>query len=218
MHIDAQKSRYFSGPLNLCRKTKQADTVMGTELNLSEDEFDALDLLVTHEGNHLTFERLYEAVWKTPDGADNSAAAREALNSLIEKVSDAGESFMRIEHSPELGYTFQTHWGHNWQSQQPQEDTFVLPSGDIVIPGEPRVHSKRLTTGLLVGACASAAVIIFVFSAVMKDISTDTFIIADENTPLGFWEIDSDSDDTPVVDDDEDEDDEMADEEDLPEE
>ena len=183
---------------------------MGTELDLSEAEFDALDLLVTHEGSHLTFEQIYEAVWKTPDGADNRVAAQEALNGLIEKVSVAGESFMKISYSPESGYTFLTHWGHNWQSRQPQEDTFVLPSGDIIMPGESRIRGKRLTIGLLAGAGAAAAIIIFVFSSVMRDITTDTTTIIDGNTPLGTWQGDPDTDDIPAVGNDEDEDDETT--------
>jgi|GEM_PF-3434210 len=113
---DKQESLYFVGPLNLNRKTKQANTVMGTELLLDAHSFDALDMLATQENKPLTFEQLYAAVWDAKDGADNRDAALVALNNLIKQVSAAGKGFMWIEYSAEAGYTFGTRWGHNWQT------------------------------------------------------------------------------------------------------
>ena len=113
---DAQKSQYFTGPLNLNRKTKQADTVMGTKLPLVENEFEALDLLAAREDVTLTFEQLYTAVWDEGDGTDNRDAAHVGLDNLIYQVNSAGEGFMWIEHKPETGYVFRTRWGHNWKA------------------------------------------------------------------------------------------------------
>ena len=187
MYDESKKVKYFSGPLNLCRRTKQADTVMGTELILSDAEFDMLDMLATREGEPVTFEQLYDAVWKTPDGADNHSAALKSLNNLIEQVRVAGESFMMIEYSPESGYTFKTHWGHNWQSRQVKEEPFepfILPSGEIIVPGVSQARDKRLVAGLLVGAGAAAVAVVLIFTAVFRDISADPFTIEDEKVPL----------------------------------
>jgi len=118
MYDSAKENRYFSGPLNLYREKKSADTVMGTELILDDKEFDALDMLVAREGEPITFEQIYEAVWDDPDYVDGRDAARAAMWNLIEQVSSAGKGFMRIEYTPEVGYTFRTHWGHNWQTER----------------------------------------------------------------------------------------------------
>ena len=40
-----QITQYFVGPLNLSRQNKRVTTIMGTELTLDADEFDALDML-----------------------------------------------------------------------------------------------------------------------------------------------------------------------------
>ena len=106
-----------AGPLNLNRKTKKADTVFQTELYLDDKEFDALLLLVEHEDDFLTFERLYDAVWDASDGLDNRDVAAQDLGSLVRKVSEAGEGFMWIEFTTESGYCFRTRWGHNWKSR-----------------------------------------------------------------------------------------------------
>jgi len=112
------EKRYFSGPLNLCREKKRADTVMGTELVLNEKEFDTLDMLVSREGEPVAFEQIYKAVWDDPANADGRDAARAAMWNLIEQVGSAGKGFMRIEYTPEAGYSFRTHWGHNWQTER----------------------------------------------------------------------------------------------------
>jgi len=194
MHDESRKTKYFSGPLNLFREAKQADTVMGTELTLSAAEFDALDMMVEREGEPVTFEQLYDAIWKTPDGVDNSAEARAALDRVIEQVSIAGESFMEIEFSPESGYTFQTHWGRNWQARQQQEDPFVLPSGEMVVPGVSQSRGKRVVAGLVAGAVVTAAAIVLIITAVMNDIATDTFVINEEIVPLAARESTPDDD------------------------
>ena len=88
---------------------------MGAELSLGANEFDALDLLAMQEGEAVTFETLYKAVWKTEGSSNGHAVALTELENLISQVSEAGEGFMWIEHEPETGYRFCTSWGHNWR-------------------------------------------------------------------------------------------------------
>jgi len=192
MHDDVQKSKYFAGPLNLCRETKQADTVLGAEFILDENEFDALDMLAMHEGQALSFEQLFEAVWKTPDNADNRAAAHAKLNVLMEKINTAGEGFMRIDCSPEKGYTFQTHWGHNWGKKQPLVETYVRPADEMTAPDEPQVRKRRPSSILLGGLGAAAAVIALVVTAIFSSPAGDAYIIEDGGVPLAAWESDTD--------------------------
>jgi len=112
-----QVIHYIVGPLNLDRLAKRATTVMGEALSLNADEFAALDILASREDEPLTFELLYEAIWR----ADNNACeleARHRLGNLLRKVSEAGAGFMWIEYEPETGYTFRTRWGHNWQTRK----------------------------------------------------------------------------------------------------
>ena len=188
MQDDAEKTKYFAGPLNLDRKTKQADTVIGTELVLDETEFDVLDALVAQEGESVAFERLYEDFWKSSDGADNRAAARAALNGLMEKVSIAGKSFMGIEYSPEKGYKFYTHWGHNWSSRQPQLESNITPAEEIIPPGITKVRDRRLKIWLLTGVGAAVAAIILIITTMYNDLKIDASTIDEVNVPLTGWE------------------------------
>lgn len=119
---DKKTNLYFVGPLNLDRQTKQANTVMGTELFLNANEFDALDMLAAQEDEPLTFEQLYNAVWGEGDNAYNREAAYEKMLDLAEQVDAAGKGFMWIEHCPQAGYTFRTNWGHNWQTGKKRLD------------------------------------------------------------------------------------------------
>ena len=113
-----QVSVYFVGPLNLNRRTKQATTVMGLKLSLCADEFDALDILAAREDEPMTFDLLYSEVWGARDGSYKRESAYQMLNNLVRKVKDAGAGFMWIEYEAESGYTFRTHWSHNWQSSK----------------------------------------------------------------------------------------------------
>jgi len=105
-----------TGPLNLHRNSKKADTVFQTVLYIDEKEFDALVILAEREGDTVTFEHLYRSVWDEWDGMDQRAAAEMGLGKLINEVRKAGEGFMWIEHSPDKGYSFRTRWGHNWKT------------------------------------------------------------------------------------------------------
>jgi DNA-binding CsgD family transcriptional regulator len=118
----------FAGPLNLNRKTKKASTVMGTELQLSSDEFDALDILASHEDKPLNFEQLYKLVWSDAESESELEIARKQLNNLLQQVREYGEGFVWIEHEPQNGYTFKTRWGHNWSTMRQPVDLDITIS------------------------------------------------------------------------------------------
>ena len=178
--------KYFSGPLNLDRKTKRADTVMGTQLVLDERKFDALDMLVSFDGEPLSFERIYESVWEDPSGSVSPEEARAELEDLIDQVESAGEGFMRIEYVPEAGYSFRTHWGHNWQTEAPVEDIYALPDDLMALPEKPKKPERRLRAMLLVGAVAAAAAVVLILTSVMNDLAAETQVIDDATVPLAL--------------------------------
>jgi len=107
---DIQEPVFCIGPLNLNRQTKKASTTLGTLLLLDENEFDVLYMLATREGESLTLERLYAAVWGAEGGIQEQEAARRILDSLARKVNEAGADFMWIEYASNSGYTFKIHW------------------------------------------------------------------------------------------------------------
>ena len=114
IRVDTWEDIYAVGPLNLNRLTKQANTVLGNELSLDENEFDALDMLAAQEGEPLPFELLYAVVWGTGGDSHERQTAKLILDNLLKQVGEVGKGFMWIEHHPESGYTFRTRWGHNW--------------------------------------------------------------------------------------------------------
>ena len=158
---------------------------MGTQLNLNEREFDALDMLVSFDGEPLSFERLFEAVWGEGEGSLSPDEAQAEIDDLIDQVEEAGEGFMRIEFSPDAGYSFLTNWGHNWHSQILCEDTFALPDGILTLPSAPKKQDRRLIATLIVGALAAAAVVVLVLTSVMNELMPDLEII-DERVPLAL--------------------------------
>ncbi|MCL1895837.1 MAG: hypothetical protein FWG03_04750 [Clostridiales bacterium] len=118
---DAKAARYFAGPLNLNRLAREATTVMGARLELDENEFAALDLLVAREGEDVPFEEICQTVWKTGGERATTPGSRRAalagLENLVRQVGVAGEGFMWIECEPGALYSFHTNWGHNWHRQ-----------------------------------------------------------------------------------------------------
>ena len=185
MSDSTEKLRYFSGPLNLCRETKRADTVMGTQLLLTDNTFDALDMLVSADGEFVTFEQLYDTVWGGQAGSVSHEEAQAELFDLIDQVNTTGEGFMIIEFAPAQGYSFQTHWGHNWQSQAHNEDTFALPENIFELPEKPKKTDRRLLAILLTGAVAAAAVVVMILTSMMNDLTPDVEIY-EEQVPLVF--------------------------------
>jgi hypothetical protein len=118
MSRETKIEQYFAGPLNLNRQIKQATTVMGVELKLNADEFDALDILAAREGEPLSFELLYSAVWESGEYFCEVETAKLKFEKVIMQVEEVGSGFMWIEYKPETGYAFKTLWGHNWKAQK----------------------------------------------------------------------------------------------------
>jgi len=115
---DERQEFYCVGPLTLCRQTKQACTVMGTELMLETKTFYALYLLATQEDKNLSLNQLAAEIW---DG--DSDAAFPALTRLAEQVNSGGQGFMQITYTENMGYSFQTHWTNRSQNQRkPKEN------------------------------------------------------------------------------------------------
>jgi len=184
MPDSTDNQKYFSGPLNLDRKTKRADTVMGTQLVLDERKFNALDMLVSFDGEPLSFERIYESVWEGAPGSVSREEARAELKDLIDQVDSAGEGFMRIEYVPENGFSFRTHWGHNWQTEAPGEDVFALPDNLIGVSEKPKKRERRLIATLIAGAVAAVAAIVMILAFVMNDLAAESRVIDDATVPL----------------------------------
>ena len=109
---DDMQDYICAGPLTLCRLEKQANTVMGTELSLEEKTFDALEKLVSQEGEALTLKQLVADIW---DG--DADAAWPELSYLTEQVNIAGQGFMLIEYKENTGYVFRTRWAKRLPSK-----------------------------------------------------------------------------------------------------
>jgi len=181
MNSNSQKNTYFAGPLNLNRSTKQADTVTGYKLSLNENEFNALDLLVSRAGEMLTFEQIYEAAWQKEDGSDNREAARIGFEKLIKQVRKAGEGFMWIEYTPEFGYSFRTYWGHNWHTRN---NKILPPVVKIPNARSQEKKTKRSLAPILTAVCAAAAVFAFVITTYLYDPNPGGQIIDEGQIPL----------------------------------
>jgi len=181
MQDDNRPGSYFAGPLNLNRNTRQADTVMGTKLVLDADTCEALDMLVVREGEPLTFEQLYEAVWDKSDGVDNREAALTAMNDLVGQIGSVGEGFMVIEVDLESIYTFRTRWGHNWQREikpaPAHEHTIISPSAK---PG----RVKGTIAALLAGVGVVAAIAVLVLLRTIGTPAHEEFTITDSPLPM----------------------------------
>jgi len=158
---------------------------MGTQLLLNDRTFEALDMLVSSDGKPVTFEQLYDSVWAGQAGSVSHDEAQAELLDLIDQVNTTGEGFMKIEHVPAEGYSFQTHWGHNWQSQPHTEDAFSLPDNIFELPEKPKKTDRRLFALLLTGAVAAAGVVVLILTSVVKDLTPDVEIF-EESVPLVF--------------------------------
>jgi len=108
---------YCVGPLNLNKLAKRACTAMGVELFLDEKTFDVLDMLASRVGDYFSTEELCRAVCEGPETPDGKEIARHLVDNLLKLIAAAGHGFMWIEYSPDAGYVFKTHWGHNWKTQ-----------------------------------------------------------------------------------------------------
>jgi len=90
---------------------------MGVELFLEEKMFDVLDMLASRVGDYFTPDELCKAVCEGPESHDGKGIALDLVDNLLKLIGVAGQGFMWIEYSPEAGYAFKTHWGHNWKTQ-----------------------------------------------------------------------------------------------------
>jgi DNA-binding response OmpR family regulator len=153
INLNGNENIYIVGPLNLNRRTKRANTVMGEELVLDNNEFDALDILAFNEGEYLTFNQLYQAVWGNTENKKTKEAARSALENLVKQINAAGGEFMWIDHVPGAEYTFNTCWGHKWQQHNEKavshKKTYYAVSKDM-----PRKHRKPQYRAILAGVGA----------------------------------------------------------------
>jgi len=152
-----EKTNYFVGPLNLDRITRKAATAMGTQLELSENEFDALDLLAMKEGQYMTLRQIYETTWGESNSRVNEIITLATLESLMNKISIAGGEFLWIEHVPELGYTLKTRWGNNWQKKSIIK---VYIPRNAEIPVATHTKMKRKIKPQLIATLAGALVIV----------------------------------------------------------
>ena len=107
----------FAGPLNLNKMQKEASTVMGSDIVLGQNDFDALYLLATNEDRHISFQQIYEASWGRDKETDCLDYASKALENLIQQINRAGDDFMWIDYTSGLGYRFKTRWGRKWNKK-----------------------------------------------------------------------------------------------------
>jgi len=216
MYDNEHKTSYFAGPLNLNRETRQADTVLGTELVLDANAFDVLDILASQEGESFTFEQLFETVWENPDTGDREAALI-ILNNLIGQISFAGKGFMWIDHKPDNGYTFRTKWGHNKQMWQCPENPMYISYGQKPLPPIPiqRKQKNRPVATLVTLVGIAAALLGLVIAPMLYASLTSDAAIDDPQIPFSdFFTDDKLPEDTGEDDTQDDDDDDDDDEDD----
>ncbi len=103
---NAKPRRFLeTGPLVMDTKRYRA-YLKDVDLELSENEFDALFLLAQREGEWIAFEDLYRAVWEPPDGKDLREAARRGLDGMVKAVTAKGRGGPLVEEIPGSGYRF----------------------------------------------------------------------------------------------------------------
>jgi len=194
-HTDIEEPayRYSAGPLNINRSAKIADTVMGAELILDDNEFDVLDILASREGEYVTFSELYTVIWEMSGSRDSKETAHATIDDLIKKVSTDGYGFMWIDYSPEAGYIFKTHWGYNWNSQDGTSSLEPVkgPTEDYTTPIRLTIRRRSRSAEYIAGVGAIAAGIIlmllFLFnSPILNTPETEPLflVVEDTNVPL----------------------------------
>ena len=163
--IEKDEYKYAAGPLNLNRSMRRACTIMGRELAISAKEFNALDMLVTREGEYIAFDELYTTVWGETESLESKEDARASIDNLLMQVCNDGEGFMWIEYSPDAGYRFKTYWGKNLDEDVRTDIPLLtfMPQADTTTPVNPKKPSqtrKPQLVALLAGVSAIAAAII----------------------------------------------------------
>jgi len=190
--VMAKEFKNFAGPLNLNKKTRQATTIMGTELVLGENDFEALYLFVSNEGRYLTFQRLYDEAWGRSDSTRNMSFASAALDNLVLHVNNVGDDFMWIDQTPGLGYAFKTCWGNKWGKQSGIK--VYTPRKKNTVKQTPVSRSKPnksspVTLIAGVGTLVAALIMVFLLLArtgiITPAMSEPAYIeIVDPGTPL----------------------------------
>ncbi|MDR1639045.1 MAG: winged helix-turn-helix domain-containing protein [Clostridiales bacterium] len=94
-----------SGPLVLDALPSRA-YLNGADMELAQEEFDTLFLLVQREGKFMTKEELYESAWEQFDGADIRQMAWKRIDALRDKLNRMGRGAVRIVDLPREGYGF----------------------------------------------------------------------------------------------------------------
>jgi len=187
--------RYSAGPLNINRSAKIAGTVMGAELILDDTEFDVLDILASREGEYVTFDELYKAIWESSENRDGKEIARTIIDDLIKKVSIDGYGFMWIDYSPEAGYIFKTHWGYNWNSQngkrslEPDSGSIEDDVTPIKIIVRRRFRSAEYIAGIGAIAAGIILMLLFLFNSPIlntPDAEPLYLVLEDADIPLGL--------------------------------
>jgi len=98
---------YVNGPFVL-DGMESAAYINGRQLNLTEDEYNALYLLAEREGFHIPFTRLYKAVWETFDGSDRCGEAREGLKNINRQLHKIKNNGPYIGYNVLKGFTLRT--------------------------------------------------------------------------------------------------------------
>ena len=172
MDHNSSKNFIIAGPLNLNKIQRQACTVMGSKLTLDHNEFDALFLLAANEDEHLTLQQIYEVSWGRED-AGTIEYASAALDKLINQVNDAGNDFMWIEKTPELGYKFKTRWGRRYNMQNTEDNA----SSEVTLNDE---NKSTAISSLINGA----EYFVEAIRLVIHNVSNTSVITATKTEPL----------------------------------
>ena len=87
---------------------ESAAYINGKQLDLSEEEYNTLYLLVEREGFFVPFGQLYKAAWEKFDGRNRCVEAREGLKNINRQLHVNKGNGARIGYNFLRGFTFQT--------------------------------------------------------------------------------------------------------------
>lgn len=101
---DMQDEYYIYGTLNVHSKFNQV-LKDGTELNLTEIEYQILKKLISHRGRIFTMQNLYESVWNEP----YFSTSANTIMAHIRKLR------VKIENNPQKPEIIKTVWGKGYR-------------------------------------------------------------------------------------------------------
>lgn len=99
------KRFWESGPLALDTLKSRA-YIGNVDLGLTEEQFNALYLLVQREGEAMSFEELYKAVWEPLDECGRREEAQMSLVHLAEQCTALGKGEIFVEMPAKGSYRF----------------------------------------------------------------------------------------------------------------